>query len=315
MPILELSQSSADPRSGRSCRRSVLVIQRALAVCVLLFAGLAAPAPLQVQSQAQDRPTVNVDPGGIARWAAGDSVSCAMNGRSWAALEGVCYYPVDVQQSPDVLEIARWLDSSPIDLGWLVVNEKEFELQSIEFPDDDFVHLSPENLARLYEEQALIKPIFRRRGGPARFTLPLGQPLESPPEARYFGVRREFNGEPKNPHTGIDYAIGVDNPVLAVADGTVVLTGEHFFAGTSVYLHHGDGLVSMYFHLNSIEVEEGAEVKRGDTIAKVGSTGRSTGPHLHLGIRWRGARVDPSLLLADPSALPTVAAAEGSGAE
>ena len=92
-------------------------------------------------------------------------------------------------------------------------------------------------------------------------------------------------------------AIGMGNPVLSVAAGEVVLTGEHFFAGTSVYVDHGDGLISMYFHLSEIGVEVGQTVAKGDEVGKIGSTGRSTGPHLHLGLRWKGARIDPEPLL------------------
>ncbi len=86
-------------------------------------------------------------------------------------------------------------------------------------------------------------------------------------------------------------------PVLAVADGRVVLAEEHYFAGKSVYVDHGGGLLSMSFHLSEILVEEGSEVKRGQPLGEVGATGRVTGPHLHFGLRWHGARVDPERLI------------------
>ena len=82
--------------------------------------------------------------------------------------------------------------------------------------------------------------------------------------------------------------------------------GDHFFAGNSVFVDHGDGLISMYFHLSRIEVEEGQSVSRGQVVGKVGSTGRATGPHLHFGLRWRRARVDPTLLMGDPAGLPVI---------
>ena len=271
-----------------------------LGVIAALAAGVV-PVPTWAAGQ-----SVTVPQGGVGRWSGEGTERCGMDGRTWAALEETCWYPVDFRRSPARVEIARWRDGGSIETAWLIVEEKEFELQEIEFPDDRYVHLSPEDLARLYSEQAEIKPLFRRRSGPARFTLALSQPLESPPEARYFGVRREFNGEPKNPHTGIDYAVGLGTSVKSVAAGTVVLTGEHFFAGTSVYVDHGDGLISMYFHLSEIKVEVGQEVERGGEVGLVGSTGRSTGPHLHLGIRWRGARIDPSVLLGDPQQAPAV---------
>lgn len=190
--------------------------------------------------------------------------------------------------------------------GWLIIEKKDYEIQEIDFPKEEYVHLSAEDLARHYGEQAVIKPIFRRRGGDAQFTLPLGKPADPLPVGQYFAVHRVFNGEPKSRHTGIDYAIGIDNPVISAADGTVIMTGDHFFSGKSVYVYHGDGLISMYFHLNDIGVEKGQEVKKGDEIGKIGSTGRSTGPHLHLGVRWRGARVDPNILLGDSGQVPAV---------
>ena len=86
----------------------------------------------------------------------------------------------------------------------------------------------------------------------------------------------------------------------------MALADHHFFAGKSVFLDHGDGLISMYFHLSRVAVEEGQTVSRGQSIGAVGATGRVTGPHLHFGIRWRKAKVDPALLLGEPTGLPQV---------
>jgi murein DD-endopeptidase MepM/ murein hydrolase activator NlpD len=94
--------------------------------------------------------------------------------------------------------------------------------------------------------------------------------------------------------------------VLAAADGTVAMVADQFFGGNAVFLDHGDGLITMYMHLLRAGVEEGASVRRGERVGVVGSTGRATGPHLHFGVRWRGAPVDPALLLGDPRAIPAV---------
>lgn len=280
-------------RSHFRCR---LLPSATAALCaVLVLVAL----PLQAD-------TVTAAQGTLARWSGDDVNSCGMDGRVWKPVDGTCWFPVDLERRPGRVEIARWRDGSGLETAWLIVEDKEYDLQEIEFPDDKYVHLSSEDLARHYAEQAEIKPVFRRRSGPATFTLPLAPPADPLPEGRFFGVRREFNGEPKNAHTGTDYAINLGTSVKSVADGTVVLTGDHFFAGKSVYVYHGNGLVSMYYHLSEIKAEAGQEVKRGDEVALVGSTGRSTGPHLHLGIRWRGARVDPSLLLGDPESVPAV---------
>jgi len=77
----------------------------------------------------------------------------------------------------------------------------------------------------------------------------------------------------------------------------VCLTGDHFFAGKSVYINHGTGIFSMYFHLDAIEVQDGQYVNAGDIIGRVGATGRATGPHLHWGVRMYGTNIDPLLLL------------------
>lgn len=238
---------------------------------------------------------VDAPQGSVVRWQ-GNAASCGMDGRTWRALEGSCYYPIDFQRQPGRIEIARWPEGGSMERAWAQITEQDFGHQDIQFPDDTFVHLSEENLQRLYAEQAEIKPLFRRRG-PANFTLPLAAPAEPLPEGKYFGVRRTFNSEPKNPHTGTDYAIGSGHSVRSVAAGKVVLIGEHFFAGNSVYVDHGDGLISMYFHLESFSVDQGQTVDRGTELGKIGSTGRSTGPHLHLGLRWKGARIDPSPLI------------------
>lgn len=261
---------------------------------ILLISALTLFGPGLVFAQ----PSVEAPQASVVRWASATAESCGMDGRTYAAIDGECFYPIDFNRAPARIEVGRWQAGQGMERAWVDVVEKEFGDQDIEFPDDSFVHLSAEDLARHYQEQAAIKPIFRRRGE-ARFTMPLGAPLDPMVEGKYFGVHRTFNGEPKNAHTGTDYAINLGTPVKAVADGTVALTGEHFFAGRSVYIDHGGGLISMFFHLDSIDVEIGQEVKRGDDVAKVGSTGRSTGPHLHLGLRWRGARVDPSPLMVD----------------
>jgi murein DD-endopeptidase MepM/ murein hydrolase activator NlpD len=91
---------------------------------------------------------------------------------------------------------------------------------------------------------------------------------------------------------------------LSVADGTVGVAEDLFFTGKAVFVDHGNGLVSMYFHLSEIKVQAGQDVKKGETLGLVGATGRLTGPHLHFGARWHNARIDPQFLLDDPAKIP-----------
>ena len=112
-----------------------------------------------------------------------------------------------------------------------------------------------------------------------------------------FGRKRFFNGEARAPHSGLDIPAPNGQPVVAPADGVIVQTGDYFFNGKTILIDHGQGMVSMLCHLSAIDVAKGQMVKQGEVIAKVGSTGRVTGAHLHWGLSLNDARVDPQLVL------------------
>lgn len=248
-----------------------------------------------------------VPPGGIVRWPGDGTVTaCQMDGRRWAPIDGSCWYPVDLLQPAGGLELGRVRDGR-METTPVRVAEYPYSVQHITLEDTSRVDLSPADEARAAREAARIERLWSL-DTPRRFTLPLAPPLDPLPGGGRFGSRRFFNNQPRSPHSGADYSAASGTPVRAVADGRVALTGDFFFTGNSVFIDHGDGLVSMAFHLSAVDVTDGEEVSRGQVVGKVGATGRATGPHLHFGLRWRGARVDPGLLL-EPDRATVVAPA------
>jgi murein DD-endopeptidase MepM/ murein hydrolase activator NlpD len=278
------------------------VARRFLAWPLLLAASVWALPSLGQNGVPAKASTVGVVPGGVARWAAEGITLCGDARETWAPLDGACFYPVDLAQENGTLEVFRDR-AGRRDTATIRVLPPPYAEEMLEV-DPGKVHLSKKNRLRADREREVVVPLFSLRTNPA-FSLPLGSPLEHAPPPRNFGKRRVFNGEPRSAHGGADYRAAVGTPVLAAEEGVVVLAAHHFFAGKSVFVDHGGGLLSIYMHLSRIDVKEGQRVKKGDRLGLSGMTGRVTGPHLHFGLRWRGAKVDPALLLGDPAALPT----------
>ncbi len=112
-----------------------------------------------------------------------------------------------------------------------------------------------------------------------------------------YGSQRIFNGEPRRPHFGVDIAAPAGTPILAPADGVVSLAEpDLYYSGGTVILDHGHGLTSAFLHMSSVSVEVGEKIKQGAEIGKLGSTGRSSGPHLDWRMNWFEERIDPQLL-------------------
>jgi murein DD-endopeptidase MepM/ murein hydrolase activator NlpD len=176
------------------------------------------------------------------------------------------------------------------------VNGKSYTEQRLTLKNKKMVDPDPEDLKRIAREQKLSREAFAQWSDkeevPLQFSTPVTGRLSSP-----FGLRRFFNDQARAPHSGLDIAAPQGTPVLAPAAGTVIETGEYYFNGNSVFIDHGQGLVSMYCHLETIKVKKGDQIAQGELVATVGMTGRATGPHLHWSVSLNDARIDPSLLL------------------
>jgi len=308
-----MPQSLHDPKSAaaRICRVTYALSAGALLVCAQPGSAAAAKHHAAAAAAAAAEPpavepTASAAPGTVVRWSAPGTKLCGMNKHSWPALHETCYYPIDLLAKPGPVKVTR-KGNGRAETASISVEPFEYPTQSVDLGDIPQANPTPEEEKRGVREEALDNKILARAGGPARFKLPLGAPASPLPEGRDFGSKRVFNDTPAGqPHMGADYTINAGAPVKSVADGTVRLATNEFFAGNAVFVDHGDGLVSEYFHLSKIAVKAGQKVRKGQTLGQVGSTGRSTGAHLFFGVRWHDARINPELLLDDPAKIPAV---------
>ena len=177
----------------------------------------------------------------------------------------------------------------------LKVRKVDFKTQRLSLPSS-MVDLDLKTMERVDEEVRRLKALFQSFRDEKLWRGAFIRPVEGEISTG-FGLRRIINGQTRNPHTGVDLKAEEGTPVMACNRGIVVLVDQLFFSGISVVLDHGWGLYSMYFHLSRAQVKEGDRVLKGAVIGRVGSTGRSSGPHLHWGIVINEARVDPFSLL------------------
>ena len=176
------------------------------------------------------------------------------------------------------------------------VGSKHYIEQRITLKNQQQVNPNAANLKRIERELAeqtrAYQQFSARQPSNLLFDRPVKGPLSSP-----FGLRRFFNGEERNPHSGLDFAANTGTSIKAPAAGKVILIGDYFFNGKTVFLDHGQGLISMFCHLSAIDVKLGDEIPRGGHLGKVGATGRATGPHLHWNVSLNDARVDPAIFI------------------
>lgn len=179
----------------------------------------------------------------------------------------------------------------------LAVQQREYDIQRIDGLPPKKVTPPESVLKRIREESAAIKKARKRNDDRLDFT----ETFKWPSKGRISGVygsQRVLNGQPRRPHFGIDIAAPTGTPVVAPASGVVTFAHQDmYFSGKTLVIDHGHGVSSTFLHLHSIDVKEGDYVMQGDPIATVGSTGRSTGPHVDWRMNWLDQRIDPQFLV------------------
>lgn len=217
----------------------------------------------------------------------------------WWAVVGI---PLDTAVGEQSLSVQE-SGAQPRQISF-VISDKHYTEQHLTLKNKRMVEPNKDDLKRIKSDQALSRAAFNHWSDAAEvafdFALPTDGPMSSP-----FGLRRFFNEQPRAPHSGIDIAAPLGAEVRAPAGGTVIAVGDLFFNGKSVFIDHGQGLVTMYCHLDTINVKKGQHLKQGELFATVGKSGRATGPHLHWSASLNNARIDPRLLLA-PAAVAAI---------
>ncbi|WP_455242546.1 M23 family metallopeptidase [Petrachloros mirabilis] len=205
---------------------------------------------------------------------------------------------IDMQDTPGTYElevdVKRGEQTKHLSYNVLVAKEK-FAVERLKLPKNK-VDLDAKSIARWKAEQEQVRQALAESSRLKLWRSDFVEPVNGRRSGK-FGSVRIMNGKPRNPHNGEDIGAPMGTEVLATNDGVVRITVDHIFSGKGVFVDHGLGFYSMYFHLSEILVNDGDLIKAGQVIGKVGATGRATGPHLHWGVRLNGARVNPYSLL------------------
>lgn len=205
---------------------------------------------------------------------------------------------IDMQDDPGTYELAvevkQGEQAKQLSFNVLVAKGK-FAVEHLKLPKEK-VDLDEKSVARWKAEQQLVQQALEENSRLKLWHSNFVEPVNGK-RTGIFGSVRIMNGKPRNPHNGEDIGAPMGADVAASNDGVVRLTVDHIFSGRGIYVDHGLGFYTMYFHLSEVLVKDGDLVTAGQIIGKVGATGRATGPHLHWGVKLNGARVNPYALL------------------
>ena len=215
-------------------------------------------------------------------------------GKSWFALAGT-----SVETKPGSYPIELHAETAA---GQVISFQKKIRVDRQSYPrvqitvPSRYTAPNPEDQVEIQKGKEIkaeaFKTVTPEREWKGSFEAPANAEISD-----VFGVQRVFNGAVKSTHEGLDFRVPSGTPVTAVNSGRVLLARPLFFEGNFVVIDHGQGLLSLYLHLSKFSVKEGDEVQKGQEIGVSGGTGRATGPHLHLAIRWQGVYLDPQALL------------------
>ena len=301
-----LTNRHAHPAAQSLTRRAALL--RTASLLALPASTIAAAATQPSSPDSPDLwPAASLVPGGVARLSLGPAAArpVAYTGDvpllvlgdviDWVALVGI---PLAARPGPASIDVQT--GGARRQIRYTITAKKYAEQRLSVAPGT--VDLSPENEARYERErahQATVMATFTEFIEPSSQTSMLRMQVPTPGRrSSSFGLRRVFNGQSRNPHSGMDIAAATGTPVVAPLPCTVIDTGDYFFNGNTVWLDHGGGLLSMMCHLSAVDVKPGDALKTGERLGAVGSTGRVTGPHLHWGVMLNRTMVDPALFIA-----------------
>jgi murein DD-endopeptidase MepM/ murein hydrolase activator NlpD len=267
-----------------------------------LSAMLATSLLASEASAAATLPTEQRVPGGIAIVVIGASATAPLvefaghraavvrRDDRWVAVVGL---PLSTKPGTQQLHVVRNNESRQVAF---FIKDKHYRTQKLQIENQRQVTPTAEDLTRIEHERERIDAALGSFSLTDNPSFVLRSPVVGV-RSDSFGSRRIFNGEARNPHSGMDIAANTGTPIHAPAAGKIVDVGDYFFNGNTIFIDHGAGLVTMYCHLSKIDVRPGDRVAAGDLLGEVGATGRVTGPHLHFGVALNRAMVDPALLL------------------
>jgi len=239
-------------------------------------------ALLRVGDATEPRPAVSRD--GVPVWVSRQATQ-------WVAAVGL---PLSLQPGEQQVEV-RSTNGAARTITF-TVKPKRYPVQHVTLRDQAMVEPPADVMARIERESAHLKVVRSQWRETAATDAAFVQPARGRLSGR-FGGSRVLNGKPRAPHAGLDVAVMTGTAVLAPADGVILDIGDYYFCGKTMFIDHGNGLLSLFCHLSEWDAKVGDSVRKGQAVARSGATGRASGPHLHWSVYLNGTSVEPELFL------------------